>query len=130
MPRASGRTVVPGRQLDRRRLALVAARFQSPYDGERLAALEAFGRLLDAGGASWSDLLAPLNAAGEGEVAQAKGRDRSPQELAADLAREAGDALMEWERRFLDGCTTFRQLSPKQLDTLAEIRRKVERVSP
>jgi hypothetical protein len=118
-----------GRRLDRRRLALVAARFQSPHDGERLAALEAFGRLLNAGGGSWDDLLAPLKAAGEG-AAKDKGRDRTPQQLAADLAREAGDALTRWEISFLHGCSTFRTLSPKQLDMLDEIQRKVERAAP
>lgn len=113
-----------GGRLDRRRLALVVARFKSPFDGERLAAIEAATRLLNAGGATWADLID-----GPKQAHTDIGEGRAPsyyQQLAADLAREAGDVLTEWERRFLDGCATFRALSPKQVETLADIRRKVD----
>ncbi len=110
----------PAREI-RRRMALVAARFESPHDGERLAALEAFGRLLHAAGLSWPDLIDRLAQGGTGE-----GGDPSHREIVEALAREAGDALTPWECSFLDGCTTFQRLSEKQWRTLANIRTRVE----
>ena len=115
---------VDGR-LDRRRLALVAARFQSPYDGERLAALEAAGRLLNAGGATWGDLIDGPSQAHSNDT-MGEGRAASHHQIAETLAREAGDTITPWERRFLDGCLSFDRLSDKQQRTLAEIQRKVE----
>lgn len=121
-PLVSGRKV-DGR-LDRRRLALVAARFQSPHDGERLAALEAAGRLLAAGSATWADLIdGPSQAHSNDTIGE--GRAASHHQTVETLAREAGDLLTPWERRFLDGCLGFDRLSEKQQRTLAEIHRKV-----
>ena len=115
---------VDGR-LDRRRLALVAARFQSPHDGERLAALEAAGRLLNAGGTTWADLIdGPSQAPSNDTIGE--GREPSHRQIAETLAREAGDMLTPWERAFLIGCIGFPKLSAKQQRTLSEIGRKVE----
>lgn len=112
--------MVDGR-LDRRRLALVADRFESPFDGERLAALEAAGRMLAAGGLSWRDLIGgPAEADDEGEPVEA------PHHAVADqLARAGADILTPWELRFLAGLLTFRTLSEKQRRLLAEIQGKV-----
>ena len=122
-----------GRQLDRRRLALVAARFQSPFDGEKLAALEAFRRVLEAGGATWSDLIAEPKPAGGQGTAQGEGRQRTPpkdpQDIALDLARTAGGVLTAWELDFLKSVAGFRALSDKQIATLTSIRAKVERMA-
>ena len=114
-----------GPGLDRRRLALVAARFQSPHDGERLAALEAASRLLSAGGASWADLIDGATRASS-EAIPGERREASHQQVAEALARDAGDNLTAWERSFLTGCIGFPRLSDKQQRTLAEIQRKVE----
>lgn len=112
-----------GRQLDRRRLALVAARFQSPHDGERLAALEAFGRLLDAGATTWADLIGgPVE---QSQADQSEGRDTPPHRTVAEtLAREAGEALTAWERSFLRGIARYDRLSDKQRQMLADLQAK------
>lgn len=113
-------------RLDRRRLALVAARFQSPHDGERLAALEAFGRLLAAGGTTWADLIdgpAEQQPAAEADIGE--GRDPlDHRTLAETLAREAGDALTPWEKTFLRGIARYQRLSPKQQRMLADLQAK------
>lgn len=124
MPHASGPEV--SGQLDRRRLALIAARFGSPYDGERLAALEAFGRLLDAGGTTWGDLIgAPAEQQPAADADTGEGRDPSDHRtLAETLAREAGDALTAWEKTFLRGIARYASLSPKQQRMLADLQAK------
>lgn len=117
MPKVDGR-------LDRRRLALVAARFQSPHDGERLAALEAAGRLLNAGGATWADLIdGPSQAHSNDTIGE--GREPSHRQIAEALLRDAGEMLTPWERSFLIGCIGFARLSDKQQRTLGEIHGKV-----
>ena len=118
-------------RLDRRRLALVADRFGSSYDGERLAALEAAGRILAAGGATWRSLIdgqgddhastSRVGGVDEGEPVAA----HHHQDV-AELLRHAGELLTPWEHGFLRGLQGFRTLSEKQRDTLAEIQRKVE----
>ena len=114
---------VDGRQLDRRRLALVVDRFASSHDGERLAALEAAKRLLAAGGATWRDLIDGPHQAHD-DIGE--GRDPDHRQIAKAMLREAGARLTHWERRFLVGCIGFPKLSDKQHRHLAEIRRKVE----
>jgi hypothetical protein len=116
---------------DRTRLALVAAKFQSPFDGERLAALEAFHRLLVAAGTSWPEILkaepgegpAPVETMGEG------GHD--PDHLATihTLARDGRGVLTDWERSFLVGIAAAGRLSTKQQATLDGIVRKVAAVA-
>ncbi|WP_428671909.1 hypothetical protein [Reyranella sp.] len=118
---ASGRAL-DRRRLDCRLLANVAGRLQPSQD----PALEEFGCLLDAGGTSWEEFFGKPAGAGA-ETAHAK---EFPQQFAAELARDAGDPLTEWERRFLDDYTTFRWLSAMQLCSLAEIQRKVVRSAP
>lgn len=114
------------RQLDRRRLALVAARFQSPFDGERLAALEAFGRLLDAGGATWADLIDGPSGKPKAKADKGGGRydPTDHRTLAEALAREAGDALTAWEKTFLQGIARYASLSPKQRQMLTDLHTK------
>ena len=43
--------------LDRRRLVMVVRLLDSPHDGEKLAAIAAAKRLLDAAGMSWAELV-------------------------------------------------------------------------
>ena len=124
-PRASGRPVHG--QLDRRRLALVVALFESPHDGERLAALEAAGRLLAAGKVSWRDLIdraaKPTTTADDDEDL---GEPIGPHKVvAADLLRRFSGRLTPGERTFLGGLRAFRKLSAKQRGVLDNIRRKV-----
>lgn len=116
-------------RLDRRRLALVAARFQSPHDGERLAALEAFGRILAAGGTTWADLIdGPAEQQPAAEADTGEGRDppdpTDHRAVAETLAREAGDALTAWEKTFLRGIARYASLSPKQQRMLADLQAK------
>lgn len=119
MLHASGRKV-DGR-LDRRRLALVVDRFTSSHDGERLAALEAAGRLLAAGNTTWRGLIdGAVQAHDIGE-----GREPSHRQIAEALLRDAGEMLTPWERSFLIGCIGFARLSDKQQRTLGEIHGKV-----
>lgn len=109
------------RRLDRRRLALVADRFQSPHDGERLAALDAAARILAAGGLSWRELIdgAPEADTDDGEPVEAHHQIR-------ELLIEGRYFLTPWEQRFLTGLLSFRTLSERQQRTLASITAKVE----
>lgn len=110
-------------RLNARRLAYVADRFQSPFDGERLAALEAAGRMLAAAGLSWRDLIdRAAEAQNDDDAGEPVGAHHQD---AAELLRHAGDELTTWERSFLRGCIGFPKLSDKQQRTLAEIARKV-----
>lgn len=120
---------MPSAQLDRRRLALVADRFDSAYVGERLAALEAAGRLLAAGGATWRDLIDGVtngqkpdhrSGADNGETVSAA------HHLTVNALLEFGGSLLTaWERNFLRGLLAFSKLTPKQRGVLEGIRRKV-----
>ncbi len=120
-----------GRRLDARRLALVTDRFTSPHNGERLAALEAAGRILAAGGATWRSL---IDGQGDDHASTSRVDDVDDGEPVAAphidtvkaLARAGAEILTPWERDFLTGLLTFRTLSEKQRRTLAEIRAKVE----
>ena len=123
-PRASGRPVHA--RLDRRRLALVVALFESPHDGERIAALEAAGRLLAAGRVSWRDLIdraeKPTTTDDDDEDL---GEPIGPHKVvAADLLRRFSGRLTPWERTFLRGLRAFSKLSAKQRGVLDNIRRK------
>jgi hypothetical protein len=120
--------VVSGR-LDRRRLALVAARFQSPHDGERLAALEAFGRLLRAGGTTWQDFIGDEPAA-QDAGADVGGNDANGAVIphvaeARELLRRGAGLLTTWEGKFLVGLQAYPALSTKQRQMLDGIRRKL-----
>ena len=125
------------RSLDRDRLAKVLARFESPFDGEKLAAIEAAGRILRAGGATWRDLLAGLGSDDDAPTTSRVddgvddgGPVAAPQHvktITAMLRRPGVVALSEWERGFLRGCLRFDTLSKKQADMLAEVFAKIRR---
>lgn len=123
-----------GRRLDARRLALVTDRFTSPHDGERLAALEAAGRILAAGGATWRSLIEGQGDDDHASTTQRVDDDVDDGEPVAaphfhqvrELMLEGRYALTSWERQFLTGLLAFRTLSEKQRRTLDEIGRKVE----
>lgn len=118
-------------RLDRRRLALVAARFQSPFDGEKLAALDAFGRLLRAGGATWQDIIgADTQAAAQDAGADVGGDDASGPVIphvaeARELLRRGAGLLTPWEGKFLVGLQAYATISAKQRAMLDGIRRKL-----
>jgi hypothetical protein len=113
---------------DRQRLLKVSALFQSPHDGERLAALETFSRLLRTAGADWADLIG-LPALPAPDNAKTEDGGPTPQPLSvaelARLARLGRGVLTPWEQSFLVGISTQRRLSPKQQGMLRDIRRKV-----
>lgn len=112
------------RRLDARRLALVCDRFDSSHDGERLAALEAAGRILAAGGLSWRELIGAVEAddnTDDGEPVEAHHYHQ-----VRELLLEGQYVVTPWERQFLTGLLSFRALSGKQRRTLDEISRKVD----
>ena len=123
------------RSLDRRRLALVTDRFQSSHDGERLAALEAAGRILAAGGATWRTLIDGLPEKASPDPGDVAGDDdggpvTAPphvKTITAMMRRPGVAALSEWERGFLRGCLRFDTLSKKQRDMLGEVFAKIRR---
>jgi hypothetical protein len=88
--------------------------------------LEAFGRLLAAGGTTWADLIdgaAEQQPAASADIGE--GRDPSDHRtLAEALAREAGDALTAWEKTFLRGIARYDHLSAKQRQMLADLQAK------
>lgn len=123
-----------GRRLDARRLGLVLDRLESPFDGEKLAAIAAAGRILRAGGSTWRDLLAGLDGNDHASTTQRVDDDVDDGEPVAaphfhqvrELMLEGRYVLTSWERQFLTGLLAFRSLSEKQRRTLDEIGRKVE----
>jgi hypothetical protein len=118
-----GPKTVHGR-LDARRLALVADRFQSSFDGERLAAFDAAGRMLAAAGWSWRELIDRAVEAGNDDDA-GEPVEAHHHQAVAELLRHAGELLTAWERRFLTDLLAFRALSEKQRLILDRIRDKV-----
>lgn len=129
-------------RLDRRRLALVTDRFRSPYDGERLAALEAAYRLLESSGTTWRDIIeapaeptkptkrkAPKGRRGEGAThssdhAKAGQAGADHAKLARSLLDRHADLLTPWEVSFLNGIMDYDRLSPKQDRHLSNILNK------
>jgi len=117
---------VNARRLDARRLALVTDRFGSPHDGERLAALEAAGRILAAGGVSWRELIDGAALQADDDTDDGEPVEAHHYHQVRELLIEGRHCLTQWERQFLTGLLSFRALSGKQQRTLEEIGRKVD----
>lgn len=102
--------------LDRERLSKVAEMFRSPYEGERLAALERANAILESAGMTWTDLVccqAPAPA-----PAPRPGRGRRSQPFATktqDFQRYAALA------RTISGHPGFRDLPRTAKRTVARI---------
>jgi hypothetical protein len=102
---------------DRARLLKTIALFDSPVDGERLAALEAADRILSAAGLTWADLV---------KLREVK---REPlfstwRATCAALLKRTGD-LRAWEKKFVADLPAFPRISTKQRYCLASIADRV-----
>lgn len=119
----------PTSPLDRRRLRHVVALFDSPQDGEKLAALAAAGRLLAAANTSWPELIEGLAPPAPDfktcEQAESPSASRDHHAIIAELARGELEPLTAWELDFISSARAFRRLSPKQWGILDQIVAKV-----
>jgi hypothetical protein len=111
------------------RLAALIPRLATPFDGERLATVAAIDRTLKSADRDFHDLAAAI-VGRPASVPPAPGAD----DWCADQwrhdvrqLRNSGAQLTAWETKFLNSVLGFRQLSPKQLDCLADIFRKYSR---
>ena len=101
------------------RLAKLVALLDSPVEGERIAALGAVNRQLEAMGLRWRDMATEL----PGSAAAAP---LDHVALAAGLVRDGRGLLTRWETEFLVGIAGSAVLSAKQAVILDGIKRKVE----
>lgn len=112
---------------DRATLAkLLALAGSTTHDGETVTAMKKADALVKAKGASWADVMMakPVH------VMPQPPRSHAPEErahvtIARDLLQKGKSHINPWERGFLLGILAYRQLQPKQLETLALISRKV-----
>src|SRR4029077_2706110 len=104
-------------ELDYSRLAKLLALLDSPVEGERIAALEACNRHLEAAGLRWRDIAAELPGSAEAQGDHAKG--------AAEVMRDGADVLTRWEVEFLIGITACEKLSARQRQILDRLNAKV-----
>jgi len=102
---------------DRARLIKTVALFNSPVDGERLAALAAADRILAAAGLTWADLVKQREAKREPLFSTWR-------TTCAELLKRPGD-LRAWEKKFVADLPAFPRISTKQRYCLATIADRV-----
>jgi hypothetical protein len=108
-------TRLPTREIAR--LLKTIALFDSPIDGERLAALEAANRILRKAGLNWNDLIRPREIIREPQFSIWR-------KTCAALLEHAG-SLRPWEKNFVAGLPAFPRISSKQRWILDEIATRV-----
>lgn len=112
---------------DRATLAkLLALAGSTTHDGETVTAMKKADELVKARGASWQDVLLVKPVRVMPQVSP----NPAPQErehvlMARDLLHKGKGIISRWERDFLTGILTYRNLSSSQMETLALISRKV-----
>jgi hypothetical protein len=111
---------------DRETVAKILALVGSDHDGEAIAAARKADAYIKARGATWQDLLLekPTRI-----VPQPTPSRRTTQHehvrLATDLLRRGRNIINPWERNFLLSILAYRELKPRQLETLSLISRKI-----
>jgi hypothetical protein len=104
--------------LDREKLARLPGMLGSAHDGEIAAAGRAADALVRQAGLTWPDVLEPQRPA----LLAARGDD------AVAFCLRHGDALTDWERRFLMSLKRQRYaVTDKQHEVVEQIREKIER---
>ena len=114
------------RGLDASRLGNLIRRLLSDHDGEIIATVCAIRRTLASAGCTLHDLAEVIEAGGaHTDVDQHPGQAQWRRDVKALLRRR--DELTDWELRFVKNVSRYRNPpSPKQLDVLAGIRRRLE----
>jgi hypothetical protein len=115
--------VTAGTPLDVRKLRLIAARFVSNHEGERLAALTLANRMLSEAGLGWGDLLKADAEPPDDELVVVARLD--PRRAVRRMLGQRGHELTAWEHDFLDGVSRFLRLSDKQLDVIQSIAQRL-----
>lgn len=100
---------------DRTLISKLLGMIGSAHDAEALAAARKAHELVKAAGTTWPDLL--------GVEAPPPEPDHLVE--ARELLSRGKGIVTDWERNFLRGIMTHRQLHPKQAATLAGIRAKI-----
>lgn len=110
---------------DRSMLAkLLALAGSTDHEGETISAMKKADALVKSKGASWEEVLLarPIYAVPQSTPAAP---EHAHVTMAQDLLRRGRKILNTWERNFLTGILAYRDLRPRQLETLALISRKV-----
>ena len=108
-------------QTDRSIISKLLGMIGSAHDAEALTAARKAAQLVKARGATWPDLL------GLTATPAAPAPDHLIE--ARDLLKRGRGHLTRWEHSFLLGIMSAAQLAPKQVESLAAIRAKVDAVS-
>lgn len=103
---------------DRGTISKLLGLIGSHHDAEALAAARKAAQLVKARGATWADLL------GVTATPAAPAPDHLIE--ARDLLNRGRGHLTRWEHSFLLGIMSAAQLAPKQVESLAAIRTKVD----
>lgn len=111
---------------DRATLAkLLALAGSTTHDGETITAMRKAEALVKSKGASWQDVMMarPVNIAPQ--YSHRTTDAPAHVSIAQECLRKGRAVITQWERGFLLSILTYRDLKPKQLETLALISKKV-----
>lgn len=121
------------KRLNRDRLVRIANLFSSPVVGERAAAASAFLRALHAVGSTPEDFFLGFDDTASEPKPTHKPKQKADKgqggffdhrQDAAKLLARAADVLTPFEKSFLHGVVTYRELSDKQRIVFEQIRTK------
>lgn len=106
---------------------LLALAGSTTHDGETVAALRKADALVKSAGATWEDVMManPIRIFPQHRNPSPAPEERAHVTIASDLLRKGKAFITTWERGFLLSILAYRDLKPKQLETLSLISRKV-----
>lgn len=111
---------------DRSTLAkLLALAGSTTHDGETVTAMRKAEALVKSKGASWADVMLAKPVRPAPQPSAYAHEERAHVTIAQDCLRKGRAVITPWERGFLLSIMAYRDLKPKQLETLSLISRKV-----
>lgn len=115
---------------DRETLAKLLGLVGSDHDGEALSAARKAHEMVRARGLTWQDVLLVRPAASQAPPSGWQRPGEPPHVAqATELLRRGRGILTKWEHQFLLSILSYRDLKPRQEESLALIRRKVTAAS-
>jgi hypothetical protein len=105
---------------------LLALAGSTEHEGETVSAVKKADELIKSRGASWQDVLLVRPIRAEPQPSSWR-RTADPEHvrIATDLLHRGRGIINDWERNFLLSILAYRELKPRQLETLSLISRKV-----
>ena len=106
---------------------LLALAGSTTHDAEAVTALRKADALVKSAGASWEDVMMvnPIRIFPQSRNTPPATAERAHVTIASDLLKRGRAYITTWERGFLLSILAYRDLKPKQLETLSLISRKV-----